>query len=350
MKQEHHVKTSLRRYGSSTPEIPNPQKRNRLMSICSRESVPILILSGFLIQLFSSFLVCGCGSPEQEQIFVWYIPGFLSADKDQDSRLNILQEIYPEAAEIQAIPWNQAPQSYSTLEFSNNWSDCIAATDAVADRLFQEILRMSQSKREKLIMVGHSLGGNITVKVLARCHDAGIHIQQMVLLGAAISNTAPEVEMAMKATLRTNYSFVNRRDAALAAFNAAERGPALGQGYAFIVDPNQFREVVSPQKMSHNAGDYLQTMYRCFSTGNFISQEPVVPQCLVNATTGTMGGHFWWNTLDSCRGWELQQHKVTSYCRILDRGNDRVAWGRRNNVQRSFNKVKFQIENGLCEY
>lgn len=41
----------------------------------------------------------------------------------------------------------------------------------------------------------------------------------------------------------------------------------------------------------------------------------------------TMGGEVFWDNLAECDGWKIQQNKLTEHIRILDAGNNRVAWG-----------------------
>ena len=41
----------------------------------------------------------------------------------------------------------------------------------------------------------------------------------------------------------------------------------------------------------------------------------------------TMGGEVFWVNLVECDGWKLQQNTLTEHIRILDAGNNRVAWG-----------------------
>lgn len=45
-----------------------------------------------------------------------------------------------------------------------------------------------------------------------------------------------------------------------------------------------------------------------------------------NLPTKTLGGSFFWDTLDSSRGWKLQRNLVTEHYRILDPENVRQAW------------------------
>ena len=41
----------------------------------------------------------------------------------------------------------------------------------------------------------------------------------------------------------------------------------------------------------------------------------------------TIGGMFYWNTVEECYGWKLQRNKLTDHYRILNPDNVRMAWG-----------------------
>ncbi len=47
----------------------------------------------------------------------------------------------------------------------------------------------------------------------------------------------------------------------------------------------------------------------------------------VNIKGPTMGGEVFWDNLAQRNGWKIQQNKFTEHIRILDAGNNRVAWG-----------------------
>ncbi|MCM3081919.1 hypothetical protein [Brevibacillus invocatus] len=45
-----------------------------------------------------------------------------------------------------------------------------------------------------------------------------------------------------------------------------------------------------------------------------------------NLPTKTLGGSFFWDTLDRRNGWKLQKNIMTEHYRILDPENVRQAW------------------------
>ena len=52
---------------------------------------------------------------------------------------------------------------------------------------------MPAAEREELTIVGHSLGGRITARVLARLAEKGLRVRQAVLLAAAIPYEDPDL-------------------------------------------------------------------------------------------------------------------------------------------------------------
>ena len=49
-------------------------------------------------------------------------------------------------------------------------------------------------------------------------------------------------------------------------------------------------------------------------------------------------------TLAETNGWKLQRNKVTGHGRIIDPGKVRKAWGSVEELEKSFEKVRGQIE------
>ena len=45
-----------------------------------------------------------------------------------------------------------------------------------------------------------------------------------------------------------------------------------------------------------------------------------------NLPTKTLGGNFFWDTLDRRNGWKLQKSRITEHYRILDPEDVRQAW------------------------
>ena len=59
-----------------------------------------------------------------------------------------------------------------------------------------------------------------------------------------------------------------------------------------------------------------------------------------NIKMPTMGGEVWWETLATFNGYKLQQNSVTRHARILDKDNNRVAWGTVNGMKMALNRIR----------
>ena len=59
-----------------------------------------------------------------------------------------------------------------------------------------------------------------------------------------------------------------------------------------------------------------------------------------NIKMPTMGGEVWWETLATFNGYKLQQNSVTRHARILDKNNNRVAWGTVNGMKMALNRIR----------
>ena len=72
------------------------------------------------------------------------------------------------------------------------------------------------------------------------------------------------------------------------------------------------------------------------------------PLSMPNLKLKVINEHKWWNVLDSYNGWELQVHKITRHCRIIDDQNYRRAWGGKDAMKELFKQIKeesLQTEN-----
>jgi hypothetical protein len=57
--------------------------------------------------------------------------------------------------------------------------------------------------------------------------------------------------------------------------------------------------------------------------GRFLDKAGKMP----NIDMPTMGGKVFWTDLAEHKGWRLQKNDVFGNCRILNPGDERIAWG-----------------------
>lgn len=206
---------------------------------------------------------------------IWYIPGFGSGDDYQKGARQILRTIYPSAEDFQLIKWefqNVTLSSFivETLRFGPlgipetafnlamfRWKKALADIKPTSDRLVNKIRYLPSSKRQKLILIGHSLGGNIVIRTLAHLYRRNLSIHSAVLLGAAIDNRSEDILWAMKSTQSPIYSMINPQDYALETFRIVTGSRALGTGCDLAFDHTKFREYQIPGSIDHSYSFYL---------------------------------------------------------------------------------------------
>ena len=114
---------------------------------------------------------------------VWFIPGWLRTAEPHEGILECVSNAFPEAS----------------VEFKNwdgdnvVWPLAVDSADKESWRFAFEVAMMPPEKRANLTLVGHSLGGRITARVLARLAENGLKVRQAILMGAAIPANDPDL-------------------------------------------------------------------------------------------------------------------------------------------------------------
>ena len=180
-------------------------------------------------------------APEEEQTpdtkpIIWYIPGWLSENEPQDEAEEILQHIFPDSPITVKNDWKS----------KNDFAAAIQYAEIEATKQANVLKDMDPAKRERIILVGHSLGGMIVVRVMARLQEWGLHIRQGILLGAAESSENPDIGKAMYASQLPMINIWKRQDGILQGWYAKVTDPdtlAIGSyGYAEPFHPAYFRQ------------------------------------------------------------------------------------------------------------
>lgn len=136
---------------------------------------------------------------------VWYVPGWLRTQHPQKGALEAVSKAFPEAqVEFKAwdgdgLVWNLAKDT----------------ADREAWRLAFEIATMPESQRKTLTIVGHSLGGRMTARVLAHLAAKKLKVRQAVLMAAAIPHDDPDLVAMGAATELPIVSICNPDDVTL---------------------------------------------------------------------------------------------------------------------------------------
>lgn len=286
---------------------------------------------------------------------VWYVPGWMRTSEPQQDVLPAMTNIYPQA-EIEFKGWDGNRVM---------WSHAVESAEKEAWHLAYEIATMPLEQRTNLVVVGHSLGARIAVRALARLAEKNLRIRQAVLLAAALPYDDPDLAlmgggsslpvMAVcnpdDVTLRYVYAlFGNEKTAAFGANGTLKPIPNVVE---YVMPSNITKKVEIPhswakvQLFKDVANhyvifylDYLKTLTR---NGARSSGEVMVPQHLVVVEHKVIDAGIWWNVLAEAKGWKLEEHKLTRHCRILDPKCRCTAWGGKEEMTASFEKVKSQI-------
>ena len=114
---------------------------------------------------------------------VWYVPGWLRSAEPHEGVLECVSNAFPEA-NVEFKAWD-----------GDNilWPLSVDSADKEAWRFAFEIATMPPEARANLTLVGHSLGGRITARVLARLAEHGLKVRQAILMGAAIPVNDPDL-------------------------------------------------------------------------------------------------------------------------------------------------------------
>ena len=286
---------------------------------------------------------------------VWFLPGWLRSERPAEGVIECVESAFP-GANVVFKAWD-----------GDNvvWPVSVDSADRESWRFAFEIAMMPPGERASLTLVGHSLGGRIVARVLARLAENGLKIRQAVLLGAAIPSGDSDLEKMGLATELPVLAICNPDDNVLRyvyAVVGGEKGVAFGANGTLapsanvvecVTPTNLTRQVEIGEKWAkfavlkdianHHEKFYIDYARRLLD-GEKPSGKVMVPQGFPGVEGHVMDSMVWWDVLDASRGWKLEKNKVTGHCRIIDPGKLRTAWGREAEMRAAFEKVRQQLD------
>lgn len=286
---------------------------------------------------------------------VWFIPGWLRTAEPREGIMECVSNAFPEAS-VEFKKWD-----------GDNlvWPLSVDSADKESWRFAFEIATMPLEVRTNLTLVGHSLGGRITARILARLSEHGIKIHQAILMGAAIPANDPDLMKMGLATELPVLAVCNPKDHVLRYVYATVGGEgAVAFGANGTTTPcANVVECVTPMNITreakidgvweksqalkdianHHEKFYLEYARRILG-GEEPSSKVMVPQGFPGFEGHVMDAEIWWTVLESFGGWKLEKNKVTGHCRIIDPEKLRKAWGREAEMRMAFEKVKKQLK------
>ena len=285
---------------------------------------------------------------------VWYVPGWMRTEKPREDVMTAMTNAFP-GAKIEFKAWDGDRLV---------WPHAVESADKEAWRFAFEAAMLPKEERENLVIVGHSLGGRITARVLARLAEKGLKVRQGELLAAAIPSDDPDLAKIGGGSELPVLALCNPDDIVLRYVYAVAGGEdAVALGANGTLKPiENMQECVLPSEITkqvkieadwgkvqaikdmanHCELFYIEYLRRILG-GEEASGEVMVPQALPTVEGEGMDSGLWWDTLAETNGWKLQRNKVTGHGRIINPQKVRKAWGTVEDMTRSFEKVRNQL-------
>lgn len=285
---------------------------------------------------------------------VWYIPGWLRSRTSHGEVMTRVSNAFPEAKVVlkkwdgDRIVWPQAVES----------------ADKESWRFAFEIAMLTPEERANLVIVGHSLGGRITARVLARLAENGLKVKQASLLAAAIPSVDGDLRKMGGGSELPVLAVCNPKDITLRyvyALAGGERAVAFGANGTLEPIPN-VQERVTPTNITHqveigadwakvqilkDVANHHEIFYldylRRILDGADESDAVMVPQSMPTVEMQVTDAERWWEVIETCKGWKLERNRVTGHARILDPKKILKAWGGIEDLRKSFAKVRSQL-------
>ena len=287
-------------------------------------------------------------------VTVWLLPGWLRSEKPAEGVVECVGKAFPGANVV-----------FKSWDGDNiMWPISVDSADKEAWRFAFEIAMMPPEERAGLTLIGHSLGGRIAARVMARLAENGMKIRQAVLMGAAIPSDDPDLAKMGLASELPVLAICNPDDNTLRyvyAMAGGEKSVAFGSNGTLapctnvvecVTPTNLTRQVEIGEKwaklgMLKDIANHHEKFYIDYARRILAGEEPsgkvMVPQGFPMLEGRVMDAEIWWNVLDTASGWKLEKNKVTGHCRILDSNKIRTAWGREADMRAAFEKVKKQL-------
>lgn len=284
---------------------------------------------------------------------VWYIPGWMRTADTNGLAYASCTNVYAGAT-----------CRFRSWEGDCNWWSAVEHADQEGVRLAEEIAATNAEFRAGLTLVGHSLGGRIIARTLAQLQKKGLPIRQGVLLAPAIPMRDPAVQKMGGGCTQPAIVVMNPQDTVLKYIFtiSGQESPSLGTDGTFkpvtnVVEysvPSTITETTPIDRCwgkseslkrlcNHLAPFYFTELEKILAGTPSTNVQVRVVQDKINVEWKTIDAGIWWNVMDSCAGWKLEQNIVTYHCRILNPDGKRVAWGNEREMRLSFKKIKAQL-------
>lgn len=285
----------------------------------------------------------------------WFVPGWMRTTKPEELAWTSFTNVFS-ASECVFRKWDG----------NCLWPDAVDNADGEAAKLADEIKAMPPERRARLTLVGHSLGGRMTARVLARLGRDGIKIKRGILLAPAIPANDHDLKSMGSGSAEPLIVIANPDDITLKyvyTIAGGEEAPAYGASTGTETPKNVKEHPVAEDITSttaidafwgrfdaakeianHHASFYFEELGRVLDGTKSKGARILVPQDKINFEWKVMDAEIWWDVIDKAKGWKLERNVVTGHCRILDPTKTRNAWGSEEVMRKAFDKVKTQLK------
>ena len=304
--------------------------------------------------LFADKAICGTADKNSDADEAWYVPGWMRTNEPEELAWNSFTNVF-----------STTKNRFHKWDGNQLWPTAAKNADSEALKLAEEIKAMSEERRARLTLVGHSLGGRIVARALAKLSLDGVKIKRGILLAPAIPAQDVELEKMGLGSKEPLIVVANPDDITLKyvyTIAGGEDGPAYGASAAFKT-PKNVKEIRVPEDITkntvidafwgrfdavkeianHHASFYFEELSRVLDGKESKGVRVMVPQDKINFEWKVMDAGVWWDVLDEKEGWKLERNIVTGHCRILNPEKVRVAWGSEEKMEKAFAKVKGQL-------
>ena len=112
----------------------------------------VFVLLALLLVLSGGLWLCiwgyGMEDAVPDDVHVIFVPGFWTEDNDPGMYERLLSDVFPES-KVSVRMWPS----------KSSWDRAKLQADLLAGELVKEVYAMTDTERENLVLVGHSVGG-----------------------------------------------------------------------------------------------------------------------------------------------------------------------------------------------
>ncbi|GEM_PF-5134854 len=242
-----------------------------------------------------------------------YIGGWTTENKELTEQCELLREIFPEA-EIERLEWPANGEFAAVLEAA----DRMALEEAV------KIARLSSEGRESIVVIGHSLGGRMAIRILAELHRKKMCVSRGIFLGPAIDGNDKDISEAIQASKGQNILIYQPNDVVLrdeySAYMKKDSAALGSRGYLGDYSGKNLRQICINEGSSYSHLSILYLKKLQEKIDSEVDEKPVKEihgfRHEMDNPTKTM--EIYPKVVDECMGWRILLPRGKAIVETLD--------------------------------